>query len=267
MRMFANHAHVAPPGVLPNATVDDLLRLMDHCGIERAVCFAPFGCQFEAAGRADDPNAWLAEAIVDREELLGYATLAPQDPASIPAVERAVGLGLRGVKLHPAIDGFDLTDPRCLDFYAAATALGLPLDFHCAPHSAPLRPAETLKHDDLAWAVPGCTQILEHMGAIPYFYDALAVVANHFGDRPRVYAGITTVLHPTAGIYYLGPDRVEELARLLSNEVLIFGLDFPYNGVETIREELRICRELDLGPGGQEALLGANLARLLNVSW
>jgi predicted TIM-barrel fold metal-dependent hydrolase len=266
MPIFANHAHVAPPDALPHATVDDLLRLMDQCGIERAVCFAPFGRQFEAAGRGDDPNAWLAEAIADRDELIGYATLAPQDPASIPALDRAVSLGLRGVKLHPAIDLFDLTDPRCLDFYAAATALGLPLDFHTAPHHAPLRAAEVLKHDEIAWAVPGAVQILEHAGGRPFFTDALAVLANHHADPPRVYTGITSVLNPAHRVWYLGPERVEELARVLGSGVLIYGLDFPYNSAEEIREELRLCRELDLGPGGLEALLGGNLARLLGVS-
>ena len=42
MKIFANHAHVFPPELRPEGTVDRLLSMLDACGIEKAVCFAPF---------------------------------------------------------------------------------------------------------------------------------------------------------------------------------------------------------------------------------
>lgn len=42
MRIFANHAHVFPRAVREDGTVDALLRVMDDCGIEKAVAFATF---------------------------------------------------------------------------------------------------------------------------------------------------------------------------------------------------------------------------------
>lgn len=267
MAVFANHAHLMPKDFRPDAGVDDLLRLMEACGIDRAVCFAPFASQAQAAG-IGDPNLWLAEQIEGREQLLGFGCLNPAATGSLEALPRMRDLGLRGVKLHPAHDAFDVLDPRALDFYAAAAELGLVLDFHTGVHRSPLRDWEMLKFDDLAWRVPQVHMILEHVGGVPFFNTALAIIANH-GDEndPRVYAGCTTLFNPAVKLWHLGEEQVERLAHLVGNRALIYGLDFPYNTREVVCRELDIYQSLDLGPGGQEALLGGNLARLLGEPW
>lgn len=266
MRIFANHAHVMPEAVNPQATVDSLLRFMEACGLERVVCFAPFARQAEEAD-IPDPNLWLAEQIEDREELFGFATFNPARPESLAALERVPELGLLGLKLHPAFDKFNVTDPRAWEFYAAATELGLPLDFHTGVHASRLRDSEMLKFDDLAWKVPQARLIIEHLGTLPFYYQALGIIGNNNYKEKRLFAGITSVMNPEVRLWYLGPKRVQETAHLLGAEVMIYGLDFPYNSVEVIQRELEIFQTLDLGPGGQEALLGGNLARLLGIEW
>lgn len=267
MRIFANHAHIMPPEAWPGAGVEDLLRLMEACDIERVVCFAPFAAQAESADIAD-PNRWLAEQIEGRAELVGYACLNPTLPESLEMLPRLGEMGLRGVKLHPAYDRFDVSDPRAQEFYAAAAARGLPLDFHTGVHASRLRDWEMNKFDDLVWEIPACRLILEHIGGVPFFYQALAVIGNHLGSGPvRVFAGLTTVLNPAIPLWYLGEERIERLAAMVGSRALIYGLDFPYNTVEVVKRELAIYRSVDLGPGGQEALLGGNLAALLGEAW
>ena len=263
MAVFANHAHLMPPEVNPEAGLDDLLRLMEACGIDRAVCFAPFADQARQADIAD-PNLWLAEEIEGRRELLGFACLNPTLPDSLAALTRARELGLRGVKLHPAYDRFDVTDPRALEFYRAVAALGMVLDLHTGVHASRLRDWEMFKFDDVAWEVPAARLILEHMGSRPFFNQTLAVIGNHLhAEGPRIFAGATTCLNPDVPLWYLGAERIEEVVRLLGKDVLVYGLDFPYNSAEVIKRELEMYRALDLGAGGQEALLGGNLGRLL----
>jgi predicted TIM-barrel fold metal-dependent hydrolase len=266
MRIFANHAHLMPPEAWPGAGVEDLLRLMEACGIERAVCFAPFADQARPAGIAD-PNRWLAEQIEGRPELIGFACLNPTLPESLAALPRLGELGLRGVKLHPAYNRFDVADPQAREFYAAASAQGWPLDFHTGVHASRLRHWEMNKFDDVAWDVPECRLILEHVGGVPFFYQALAVIGNHLGSAPvRVFAGMTTLLNPAIPLWYLGEERIERLAAMVGSRALIYGLDFPYNTVEVVQRELEIYRSANLGPGGQQALLGGNLAELLGES-
>ncbi len=263
MAVFANHAHLKPAEIMPEATLDNLLRLMEECGLDRVVCFAPFAGPAVEVG-ITDPNRWLAEQIEGRPELLGFATFNPVAPESVPGLARARELGLRGVKLHPAVDQFDVCDPRAMEFYAAAAELGMPLDFHTGVHASRLRDWEMLKFDDLAWDVPQARIILEHMGSRPFFSRTLAVIGNHLHpEGPQVFAGATTCLNPDIPLWYLGAERIEEVARLLGKEVLIYGLDFPFNSAEVIRRELEMYRAMDLGEGGQEALLGGNLGRLL----
>src|SRR5687767_11285152 len=74
MPIWANHAHVFPEAVRPQGSVGALLRLLDECGIERAVCFAPFASQVAEAGI--EGNGWLAEAIRPYgDRLLGFGTI------------------------------------------------------------------------------------------------------------------------------------------------------------------------------------------------
>ncbi len=40
IRILANHAHVFPAAINPNATIERLLKLLNACGIEQAICFA-----------------------------------------------------------------------------------------------------------------------------------------------------------------------------------------------------------------------------------
>ena len=263
MGIFANHAHVKPAEIMPEATLDHLLRLMEACEVERAVCFAPFTGEARQVG-ISDPNRWLAEQIEGRPELVGFATFDPVAPEALAGLAAARELGLRGVKLHPAVDDFDVTDPRALEFYRAAAELGMVLDFHTGVHASRLRNWEMLKFDDVAWEVPAARLILEHLGSRPFFSQALAVLGNHLdADGPQLLGGATTCLNPAVSLWYLGAERLEEVARLLGKEVLVYGLDFPYNSAEVVRRELELYRAMDLGEGGLEGLLGGNLARVL----
>src|SRR5258708_5272211 len=56
IEVFANHAHLFPAALRPEGTVDRLLKLLDACAIDRAVCFAPFPHELQTAEL--EPNQW-----------------------------------------------------------------------------------------------------------------------------------------------------------------------------------------------------------------
>ena len=64
-RVTANHAHVFPASINPDGTIDRLLRLMDTCGIDEAICFAPFPYQIKNKN-IPDQNLWLADELKKR---------------------------------------------------------------------------------------------------------------------------------------------------------------------------------------------------------
>ena len=73
MRIFANHAHVFPRAVREDGTVDALLRVMDDCGIEKAVAFATFP-SFLGPGD-EEPNRALGARIASEDRLTGFGVI------------------------------------------------------------------------------------------------------------------------------------------------------------------------------------------------
>ena len=265
MEIFANHAHVFPEDVRPEGSVESLLKLMDACGIARAVCFAPFRRQVADAGY-DKPNEWLVEVIADEPRLIGFAAISPVEEDSIERLERARELGMPGVKLHPAFDKFDITDERAMDFYAAAEEIGMPLDFHTGPHWHRLSDNHPLKFDEVAFLRPDLTMIFEHVGGRPFFDDMLAVLGNNIGlGQPGcLFAGISSVLNKDLQrLWYLGIERIAELMHIFGEDVCIYGLDFPYNSVELVQAELKELNSLDISEEGLQKLFGGNLERAI----
>jgi len=125
INIFANHAHVFPARLNADATVDRLLRLMDVCGIAEAVCFAPFPHQVE--GTDIVPNHWLAEEIARHERVYGFGTLDlrrvhVREPIE-DQVKRIADLGLRGIKMHPNAQQFDILSREAMVAYKAAEEL------------------------------------------------------------------------------------------------------------------------------------------------
>src|SRR5438045_6581477 len=132
-RVLANHAHVFPAEMNPDGTIERLLKLLDACAIDQAVCFAPFPHQC-GEHELSDPNVWLAEQLNrrrrDEDRLLGFGTIdfARSD---LPGQVRHISeLGLKGIKLHPNAQEFDILSPRLFELYAAAQEQQLVLAFH-----------------------------------------------------------------------------------------------------------------------------------------
>ncbi|MCD6360112.1 MAG: amidohydrolase family protein [Armatimonadetes bacterium] len=268
MEIFANHAHVFPEDVREEGGIESLLRLMDACGIARAVCFAPSQRQVADAGYPE-PNAWLVERIADEPRLVGFACIDPIAEDAVDRLSLAVEMGLRGCKLHPAQDRFDITDPRAMDFYAAAEDMGVVLDFHTGPHWWRLADNHPLKFDEVAFHHPGLCMILEHLGGRPFFDEVLAVLGNNLpiGRPGNLCGGITSVLQRDyQKLWYLGIERVAEAIYILGEDMPVFGLDFPYNTAEHIRSDLEQLSTLELSDEGFAKLFGGNLERLLSSS-
>ena len=65
-------------------------------------------------------------------------------------------------------------------------------------------------------------------------------------------------------MWYLGNDRIKELAAQVGVQQLIFGLDFPYNLEEATKTGLDTIRSL-FPVHEQQLILGGNLRRELGL--
>ena len=267
MSIFANHAHVFPKEARPEGTLDQLKQLMTSCGIERSIAFAPFWDQMPSAGT--NPNDWLASELEKHDEILGFGTI---DTARSDASEQAHhihGLGFRGIKLHPAHQKFNILQENLQDFYAAAEDLGMMLCFHSGVHWHRIKDYHPLLFDELAFHFPKLQFSMEHIGGHSFFLDSLAVMTNNkraSDSAPSsVYGGVTSILNKAKNeLWYLGPEKIEFLVKLVGSEQLIFGLDFPYNGIDETLESLEVINSLNVTPQDKANILGQNLERIIS---
>lgn len=267
MTIFANHAHVFPHADRPHGTVEQLASLMKECGIARVVVFAPFTQQVAKSGVS--PNHWLADTINDRSDMVGFGTIDIDEANVGKQADEIAALGFRGVKLHPAYQRFHVLDDRLNDFYSAAEELGLLLVFHTGVHWHRIRDYHPLLFDELAFHYPKLKFTMEHVGGASFFLDALAVLTNTTEKTPEasnVFAGITSVLNRNHNIlWYLTDEQIYQIISFVGVERMIFGLDFPYNGVRETAESIDRILGLDISDDEKSSILGGTLSRVLNL--
>jgi len=246
--------------------VDELLRLMDACGIGQAVCFAPFAYNLE--GRGIDANQWLAGELANRPRLYGFGTIDVSRADIGQQVRAAREMGMRGLKLHPAAQAFDILGPEAFTLYAAAQEQGLFLSFHTGIHNHRLKHNAVAGYDEITWHFPRLRFSLEHVGGYHFFPEALAVIGNnlHREGGGTVYAGLTSVFtQVTNRAWYLSPDRLGELLAQAGSQHCIFGLDFPWNGAGETKTALAALRELNLPVADLAHILGGTLRHVLGL--
>jgi predicted TIM-barrel fold metal-dependent hydrolase len=94
---------------------DEFVTFMDSAGIEQAVVLSHDGL-FDPTPESNDRLAEFVNQYPDR--LTGFGTVAVRRKTAVQEAERMVGeLGLRGLKLHPWLQGFSMhersLDPIC----------------------------------------------------------------------------------------------------------------------------------------------------------
>jgi len=267
--ILAHHAHIFPESVNPGATLGRLLRLMDECGIAQVVTFAPFAHQVEHFDQK--PNAWLAQTIATESRCFGFGTIDFARTDQKDQVREIRELGLKGIKLHPNIQKFDILSPPALEVYAAAHEHNLMISFHTGVHHYRLKHYNLLNFDEIAHQFPDLHFCLEHVGGYHFFPEALAVIFNNIpfppvpGFQPRVMGGLVSVFNrKKLPFWYLPPERMMDAIDQVGADKFIFGIDFPYNQEEDTRMGLAAIRALPIPEEQKAMLLGGNLRRELN---
>jgi predicted TIM-barrel fold metal-dependent hydrolase len=172
--------------------------------------------------------------------------------------------GLRGLKLDPALQRFDLADRRtAFPVYAACAELGIPLLVHCglswAPKGLAAR-ANPLRLEGAIHDFPALRLIIAHFGW-PWVGEALMLALKHenvYLDTSILYSGT-----PTAAIRHVIADLVglDVLDQGLRGRVL-FGSNYPRVDPKRMVEAVRALR---LEPRLERSIFHNNAATLLGL--
>ena len=239
------------------------LAKLDASGIDRAVllpidCTSAHGCKIVS-------NEAIARLVADNPRFIGFASVDPNlsdAPATLEAAVR--GLGLRGLKLDPALELFDIDDEKtAYPVYDACVRLKIPVLMHCGLSWAPKGRsscAQPLRLESVVHEFPALRVVIAHCG-FPWVSDALMLALkypNVYLDTAVIYSGTPTdslrrVLAQDIGL--------EVVDRSLHHQ-LVFGSNFPRVDHKRV---VAAVRALGFSEWLENRIFHANAAELLGL--
>ena len=234
------HTHVGvndPSGF--SATFGELVEALEFIDGRAAV----FPLKEPAGYR--EANLRLIEAAAETGDLL--VAFARLDPADAPALraQEALEAGARGLKLHPAGEEFDLSDPRLADVWELADHERLPVMVHAGPELETV--GETVL--EIASTHPGARLIVAHAAIIDFawLWREVAAFPNLFLDTS-----------------WWSPTDVLAVLSLVPAGHVLSASDLPYcTPLSGALSTIRCALELGLSREEIAPVLGGQFERLL----
>lgn len=191
-------------------------------------------------------NDFIAAQCAAHPQFTGFFTLHQDFPNPEVEIERALAMGLVGLKLHPDSQQVNMDDPRIMAICEMAEGR-FPIIMHCGDYrydySHPRRMKKLLRR------FPRLVVDAAHFGGWSV-YD----LALEYLEEENCY------LDMSSAQAFLGPRRTAELVRLYGTDRILFGSDFPmWNPVE----ELATFSALPFTPEELEAMTSTNAQRFL----
>jgi len=192
-------------------------------------------------------NSFIAEQCAEHPEFIGFGTLHPGVEDVQAEVDNIISLGLKGVKLHPDFQFFNIDDDSAMPIYECIAGK-LPLLIHMGDYrydySHPRRLARVLD------CFPALDCIAAHFGGYTVWDEALDYLLPR-----RCWADTSSTLGMKNDSEY-----VRGLVKKWGTERLLFGSDFP---MWDHAEELRRFDELGITGDALDAVMGGNALALL----
>lgn len=257
-RIFNMHAHIFPAKIADKAveSIGDFYDLAMHCqgtaekliedgntiGVEKyLVCSTA-----TTAHQVESINNFVAKETTLHPELIGFGSLHPEYLDIEKEIERIESLGLRGIKLHPDFQKFNIDDESVFPIYEAAEGR-LPILFHTGDSRYEFsRPHRLLRVLD---RFPKLTAIAAHLGG----YERWEEAEVYFG-HPRLY------IDTSSSLAFLSADRVRDIIHRHGVPRVFFGTDAP---MWRHADELARFNALGLTPEERRRILWDNAAEFL----
>ena len=222
---------------------DKIVDLLDQASIDKAVIMT----YTDLPGLNPTALEYIVEAAARfPDRLIPFVRVNPNYRSEMPSIlQRAVELGVRGVKLHPTTTLAHPAEPATVDVLRMAGELGLPALFHCGddPYTTP----QTFSL--AAEQAPECDIVLAHMGGYLHVNDAISAAEAH----PNLHL-------ETSAMPY--PEMVREAVERIGADRVLFGSDGP--GCNPKLEVEKVTR-LGLPSEQVDMIMWRNAAKLLRL--
>jgi uncharacterized protein len=206
-------------------------------------------------------NRWLMDTLAGVPALSGFVAMDPWALSPEPNVAHLREMaerGARGVKLHPVLQKFDVSDPRMYPVYRACAELGLTVLSHTGPARGGEAFAEVPAFAPVLAEFPGLTVVLAHLGGGKW-HDTLAV-ARAF---PNVAFDLCEIIEWAGAPHAPTAAELAALIRDIGPERVVLGSDYPW--YEPAHSAQLVLSLPVLSQAEKNAILGENAARLLGL--
>jgi uncharacterized protein len=252
-------AHTISPD--RDATMRSVERSLSEAHIAAAalVVIAPKGEIAVTRAKNDMVSSAVKKAP---KRFFAFGSVHPDDgDAAVIELERMAKNGIRGLKLHPNTQNFDVASPNVDRIVQKAAELKLIILFD---GYSPFDANETGKFILLAVAHPQAKIILAHMGG-PRFLDMLAFfVLKSYPTiyKRNVWFDVSGVAHMIAGSPSLS-EQLRHTCRLVGTDRILFGSDFP---LVLPAEAIDEVRAIGFSPEEERKIFRDNAVELFNLS-
>ncbi len=229
-----------------NGTAAQLKQLGDEAGVDHYIVFSVATTPKQVASI----NNFVASLVKDSGgTMTGLGTLHPDSEDIKGDIEQIISLGLKGVKLHPDIQGFKIDDYRCLKIYELCEGR-LPILMHTGDKRYDFSNPNRLK------------PILET-------YTDLLVIGAHLGgysvwdDAVKELGGFKNFMVDTSSsLEFLPKDRAVEIIRAYGADRVMFGVDYP---MWSHKKEVENLLNLGLSDEEYKKIFYKNAANLFKI--
>ena len=192
-------------------------------------------------------NHFIAEAVANSNgRFTGLGTLHPDSEKIKEEVEEILSLGLKGVKLHPDIQGIGINDPRMHKIYKLCEG-HLTMLLHTGDHRYDFSNPNQMK--PVLEKYPNLTVIGAHFGGWSVWREA----TEQLKDYKNFYVDCSSSL------YAISPQEAKELIMAYGTDRVLFGTDYPLWKPEI---ELERFMQIDLTDKEREDILYNNAFKL-----
>jgi predicted TIM-barrel fold metal-dependent hydrolase len=184
-------------------------------------------------------------------ETVGFAGMHQDYPDMEGEIDRIIGLGLSGIKIHPDIQRVDINSPKLIALCEIIEGR-LPLYLHMGDERPEYRYSEPKKLAALLDRFPKLEVVAAHLGGYMVWDEAVSVLAG----RPNVWFDTSSAL------WAMTPEKAVELIHAYGSDRVMFGTDYP---VKKLDDELSRFLKLDLTETERENILYYNAKRFLKI--
>lgn len=194
-------------------------------------------------------NNFIMSEANEHPEFLPFGTMHPDFENIGDEVERMISIGLKGIKLHPDFQQFDIDDKKAYKIYEVAEGK-LPILFHMGDnrydYSSPLRLKKVLSD------FPHLKAIAAHFGGYQRWDEAKELLCGNENVR----------FDTSSSLPIISVEKARELVSIYGVENLFFGTDFP---MWNAKEELDRFFALGLSFEDNRKILSENFKEFFGI--